>query len=62
MPDIQTYVDENVAKFMIGEQSMDKWDEFVATVKELGIDQIIAVRQKQADRFIDIVGDRYPWR
>ena len=62
MPDIQTYVDENTIKFMIGEQSMDKWDEFVATVQELGIDHIIAVRQKQADRFIDIVGDRYPWR
>lgn len=62
MPDIQTYVDENTTKFMIGEQSMDKWDEFVATVQELGIDHIIAVRQKQADRFIDVVGDRYPWR
>ena len=62
MPDIQTYVDENIAKFMVGQQSMARWDEFVRTVKELGIDRIIAVRQKQADRFIGIVGDTYPWR
>jgi putative aldouronate transport system substrate-binding protein len=62
LPDILTYVDENIIKFMIGEQSMEKWDEYVQTVNKLGIDRVIAVRQKQADRFIGIVGDDYPWR
>lgn len=50
MVDIKTYVDENVASFIVGSQSLDNFDSFVATVKDLGIDEVLAVKQAQYDR------------
>jgi putative aldouronate transport system substrate-binding protein len=52
MVDITTYVEENVATFIIGSQSLDNFDSFVATVRDLGIDEVLAVKQAQYDRFL----------
>ncbi|WP_127580199.1 extracellular solute-binding protein [Paenibacillus koleovorans] len=48
--DINTYVDEMMAKFITGQEPIN-WDKFKSTLKSMGIDQIIAVKQKQYDRF-----------
>jgi putative aldouronate transport system substrate-binding protein len=47
--DIQTYKAETLAKFITGQAPID-WDKFVTTLKSLGIDQLIEVKQKQYDR------------
>ena len=50
-PDISTYLDEMFIRIITGELPVEPtFDEFVAKVKELGIDEIIAVKQAQYDR------------
>ena len=49
--DLETYKDEMVLKFILGESDIDaEWDSFVATLKDLGIDEVTAVKQAQYDR------------
>lgn len=47
--DIDKYVKESVAKFIIGELSFDKWDEYVATLKKMKIDELEKAYQKAYD-------------
>lgn len=49
--DIQTLISENLTKFAVGERSMDEWDSFVQQIKDLGIDECIALKQAAVDRF-----------
>ncbi len=49
--DIETYVQENFTKFIIGEKSMDEWDEYVATVEGMGIQDCIDCYQSALDRY-----------
>ncbi|WP_072329477.1 MULTISPECIES: extracellular solute-binding protein [unclassified Paenibacillus] len=47
--DIDKYVRESVAKFIIGELSFDKWGEYVATLKKMKIDELEKAYQKAYD-------------
>lgn len=38
---INTFVNENLAKFVVGEKDMSEWDDFVAQAKELGVDKLV---------------------
>jgi putative aldouronate transport system substrate-binding protein len=49
-PDINTYVAENLAKFLIGEQPLSAWDNYVRTLNSLGLADVLKVRQSQYDR------------
>jgi len=49
--EIQTYVEEMVLKFITGNESFDNYDAFVANIKALGIDEVIASKQEQLKRF-----------
>lgn len=40
---IQTYVDENVQKMIVGAQSLDTFDKFAASLKEKNIDRIVEI-------------------
>ncbi len=52
---IKTYVEEMLLKFMVGsEDPNQKWDEYVAKVKELGIDDITGVMDKAYSRYYSI--------
>lgn len=51
MTDIQTYVDEALVNFIIGKKPMSEWDSYVATVKKMGMDQIIDIHQKSYERW-----------
>lgn len=52
-PDIDTYVSEMKLKFIMGTESLDNFDSFVNTVKGIGIDEILAIKQAQYDRFVE---------
>jgi len=51
MGDIDTYATEMTTKFIIGAESLDKFDEYVETIKSMGLDGAIAVRQAALDRY-----------
>jgi putative aldouronate transport system substrate-binding protein len=49
--ELQKYVDENMAKFAIGEKSLDKdWDAYVADLKKMGVDDLVGMYMKAWNR------------
>lgn len=48
---IKTYVAETTLKFMTGEMSLDKYDEFVAELNKLGLQEVLDAFQSAYDRF-----------
>ncbi|KAA8753419.1 MULTISPECIES: extracellular solute-binding protein [Paenibacillus] len=51
MPDITTYVEEMNFKFISGDASLDQFDSYIETLKKMNIEQVIAGRQAQYDRY-----------
>ncbi|OVE54364.1 hypothetical protein B0E34_19180, partial [Chryseobacterium mucoviscidosis] len=51
MPDITTYVEEMNFKFISGDTSLDQFDNYIETLKKMNIEQVIAGRQAQYDRY-----------
>ena len=52
MADINTYVDENKLLFVYGTRSMDEFDDFVKTIKDLGIDRAVEIEQNAYNRYM----------
>jgi putative aldouronate transport system substrate-binding protein len=50
-PDLNTYANAQIAKYMTGAESLDSWDKYVAKVKEMNVDKLLAARQGQYDRY-----------
>lgn len=50
MSTVDTYVSEMVAQFILGYESLDNFDAFVQTQKDMGIEQAIAIYQTAYDR------------
>lgn len=50
-PDISTYVQEMGDKFILGAESLDKFDQYVSKLKSMGIDEYVKIKQAQYDRF-----------
>ena len=50
--DIVIYVKECINKFVIGEKSLDEWDDYVARVESMGIEDALAIYQKAYDRYM----------
>lgn len=51
MTEIESYVDEMFLKFIMGLEPIDKFDEYVAQVKSMGIDDAIKIQQDSLDRY-----------
>lgn len=51
MNEVNTYVDEMTIKFIMGDEPLSKFDEFVATQKRLGIDRALQITKAQIDRY-----------
>ena len=51
--DIETYEDENIVKFIVGDKSLDEFDAFVDTMKQMGIDDCTAIEQAAYDRYLE---------
>jgi len=49
--DLQTYMDESVTKFITGELSLDKFDDFVQQLQKMNMDEYIAIHQAAFDRW-----------
>lgn len=50
--DIKSYHDEMCGKFIVGIENIDEeWDNYIATLKKMGIDDVIAVYQAAYDRW-----------
>jgi putative aldouronate transport system substrate-binding protein len=52
MNEIQTYLDENLIKLIMGVTPMSEYDNFVNGVKGLGIDRALAISQAAYDRYM----------
>ncbi|WP_127585719.1 extracellular solute-binding protein [Paenibacillus koleovorans] len=51
MNDIKTFTKEMLDKFVMGIEPMDKFDNFVKTLKNMGIDRAIAIQQAALQRY-----------
>ncbi|MCI8622490.1 MAG: extracellular solute-binding protein [Provencibacterium sp.] len=52
MTEINTYTDEMVLKFITGAESLDRFDEFVAAIKGMGLDEVLQIQQTAYDRYM----------
>lgn len=48
--DFETYSSELLTNLILGEKSMDDWDSYIAEMKELGLDELIAITQERYNR------------
>ena len=48
--DLRTYSSELLTKLIMGEKSLEDWDSYIADLKELGLDDLIAINQARYDR------------
>lgn len=53
MSDLETYYDETITRIIMNEQSIDQFDEFVDTLKGMGIERAIELQQQALDRYLD---------
>ena len=51
---IQTYVDEQMAKFILGERSFDTWDDYVKEVENLGLNQLKQIHEQSYARVMEL--------
>ncbi|MFD0958036.1 extracellular solute-binding protein [Paenibacillus chungangensis] len=49
--DLNNYIAQMEAKFILGNESMDKWDDFTATLKKMNVDEFIGIYQTAYDRY-----------
>jgi len=54
--DLDTYRDEMMAKFITGQESLDKFDTFVSTIQGMHLDDVKAVKQAIYDRYVAAMG------
>ena len=50
--EINTYVQEQFIKFILGTSSLDDFDQYVERIKQMGIDDIIKAKQNAHDKFM----------
>lgn len=50
--DIETYMDENIVKFIVGDKSLDEFDAYVETLVGMGIEDCVAIEQAAYDRYL----------
>lgn len=51
MGQVNSFKNGMITKFITGEESLDKFDDFVKTIKKMGIDDVIKISQDALDRF-----------
>lgn len=53
---LNTYIDEMVSKFVIGQVPLSKFDEFVSQLKKLGLDELQQIQDRTYDRYKEMIG------
>lgn len=51
--DVGDYVEESRDKFISGDKSLDEWDDYIAELEKMGLDEIIEIHQQAYERFQD---------
>jgi putative aldouronate transport system substrate-binding protein len=51
MTEVNTYTDEMILKFILGAEPISKFDDFVAQLKKMGIDEAVKITQAAYDRY-----------
>lgn len=51
--DIDTYMDESISKFVVGDTPLSEFDTFVEKLKTMGIEDCIALEQTAYDRYVN---------
>lgn len=49
--DINTYVEQMIAKFITGNESLDKWDNYVSTLNSMGLEELTKIMQEGYDKW-----------
>lgn len=49
--DISTYANQMAAKFVVGEESFDNWDNYLNELKKIGADEFLEIKQAAFDRY-----------
>ncbi|NSW92047.1 MAG: extracellular solute-binding protein [Firmicutes bacterium] len=49
--DVETLVKQMEAKFITGQESLDKWNEYLNNLKKAGLDDLIKIKQAAYDRY-----------
>jgi putative aldouronate transport system substrate-binding protein len=52
LTEITTYKDEMMNKFIMGAESLDKFDDFVKNIEKMGLDQVLKIQQASYDRYL----------
>ena len=52
MGDISTYYQENLLRFLTGDQSLDNYEAFVQELKNMGVEECVDIKQAVYDRYI----------
>jgi len=50
LPDFQTFVEESLIRFFMGVDSMDEFDDFINTLYDIGLDELLEVMQARFNR------------
>lgn len=53
LTDVQTYVDEMIAKFITGNVSFDEWDSFKANLEKMNVARYVEITQKAYERSLE---------
>lgn len=48
---IKTFVSDNTMRFILGQKSFNEWDDYVGTIRSLGIDKMIAIKEAALERY-----------
>lgn len=51
--DLSKYVNENEAAFVTGEKDFSEWDNYVETIKEMGLDEYMDIQQAALERYLE---------
>jgi len=51
MNDINTFISENVARFIVGDKSFDEYDAFVDQIKSMDIDKVVEIYKDAYTRY-----------
>lgn len=51
MSDVDTFISENLVRFVIGDKPMEEWDSFVETLNGMHVDEAMAIKQAALNRF-----------
>jgi len=54
LTNLNTYSTELATKLALGQKSLDDWDQYIAELKKLGLDQLIEIDQQLLDRYNSI--------